>query len=503
MLSRLIGLFILFVLAACGGGDTPAPPVANRAPTFTSAATATIAENAVGTALTVTATDPDANPVTISISGGADAARFSITAGALAFTAAPDFERPTDANTDNVYQVQLTASDGLLSVTQLVDIMVTNVGPDAFRVRRVATGFNQPLFAAGVPGRPNIIAIVEKTGRIRLLNATTGAINATAFLDVSAQITTDSERGLLGLAFAPDYATSRTFYVNLKNLAGETEVRRYQVLAADPDRADPATANVILRYSQRFSNHNGGWIGFGPDNLLYIGTGDGGSGGDPDNNGQNPASLLGKMLRIDVRSDAFPADDLRDYAIPAGNPFAATGGAAEVWALGLRNPFRASFDPATGDLWIGDVGQGAVEEIDRVRAGQNGLHFGWSILEGTQQFKPGATTGFTPPVAQYLHGSGPLQGRSVTGGHVYRGPVESLNGRYIFGDFVVPNIWSIAVAAVSDDATIMSEAFTVRTTAFAPTAGAINNIASFGTDPANGNLFIVDFDGDIFLVEPS
>ncbi len=501
-----LGLISLTVaLAGCGGdggggGGTP-PPAANRPPTFTSAATLSLAENASGTVYTATASDPDGNPLSYTISGGADSARFSITAaGALSFVAPPDFESPADADTNNIYLVQLQVSDGTANATLDLAITVTNAGPDAFAVRRIATGFSQPLYIAPVPGDAARMFVVEKGGRIRLLTIATGAIAATPFLDASAGLTTDSERGLLGFATAPDFASSGIFYVYVTAAAGDIELRRYRTQTGNRDLADPASADVLLRIPHPRSNHNGGWIDFGPDGLLYLAVGDGGGGGDPDNNGQNRNSLLGKILRIDVASDAFPADPNRDYAIPAGNPFATTGGAPEVWAYGLRNPFRNSFDRTTGILYIADVGEAAIEEVNQMRPTGGGANFGWRIREGTQPFQGTTTETLTNPVLQYSRGTGPLQGQSVTGGYVYRGPIEALNGHYVFGDFVSGNLWSVPVSRLSASATLSSDNFTVRTTDFRPDVGTITNVSSFGLDAA-GNLYIVTLGGSIFRVE--
>lgn len=506
-LNALMTSTLAIALASCGSGDGgTTPPVANRPPTFTSLAAVSSPEN-VTTVYNATATDPDGNPLTFSISGGADAARFNITAtGALTFKLPPDFENPDDADGNNVYEIQLSVSDGTVSVTQNFTVTVTNVGPDAFRVRRIGTGFTQPLAAVARPGTTatNRMYIVEKGGLIRILDTSTGAIATTPFLDVSSEISTSGERGLLGMAFAPDYATSRTFYVYLTNTTGTIEVRKYTTTAANLDAADPTSADIILTVPHPGAdNHNGGWIGFGPDGNLYIATGDGGGTGDPNNNAQNTSSLLGKILRITPGTDSFPNDPLRDYAIPATNPYATSGGAPEVWMLGLRNPFRASFD-VTGNFFIGDVGQNAVEEIDLVPSGANGLNFGWNLREGSQAYNGGAndTTKFTAPVAEYGHGNGPLQGNSITGGYVYRGPVEALQGQYFFGDFVSGNIWSVPVVRLVQGQTLASTAFTQRRTVFTPIAGTINNISSFGTDE-KGNLYIVDYDGEIYVVEPT
>jgi len=484
-----------------GGGGQPPPPIANRPPAITSPPSVSAAENSAGTIYNATASDPDGNPLTFSLSGGADRAAFAITAaGALSFVQPPDFEAPADSDGNNAYLVQLAVSDGATSATLDLAVTVTNVGPDAFRVARVGTGLGQALYLAGIPDGSGRVLVVQQRGLIQILTPATGAVAPAPFLDVTAQVATDGERGLLGLALAPDFAASGAFYVFLTNLSGQIEIRRYRTLAGDPNRADPASADVILRFDHPLSNHNGGWIDFGPDGLLYIGTGDGGGGGDPANNAQNFNVYHGKLLRIDPRGDAFPADPLRDYAIPAGNPFAAGGGLPEIWAYGLRNPFRSSFDPLTGNLWIGDVGQGLREEVDLMRPTDGGANFGWRIMEGTALFSGAAIAGLVPPVAEYLHGTGPREGASITGGYVYRGPVEALRGHYIFADFVFGNIWSFPIARASLGATIPSSQFTLRRAEFTPNAGAINNISSFGVDQA-GNLYIVDYDGEIFRIE--
>ncbi|MGE0179731.1 MAG: PQQ-dependent sugar dehydrogenase [Sphingomonas sp.] len=509
MRRRVLWAFAMAALglAGCGGGGTVQPgpaPAGNAAPTFTSVATVNVAENVAGPFYQATATDPDGDPLTFGLAGGPDGPRFTITtAGALAFATPPDFEAPADADGNNVYQVTLSVSDGTTSATLNLSVTVTNAGQDSFRVARVGTGFASPVFVAPVPDNSGRVFVVQQAGLIRILNPANGSVAPTPFLDVTTQTTTNGERGLLGLATAPDFATSGNFYVFLTNLAGNIEVRRYRTLAGNRDQADPASGDLILAIPHPGqSNHNGGWIGFGPDGFLYVATGDGGGAGDPGGNAQNRNSLLGKILRIDVAGDAFPGDPSRDYVIPAGNPFAAGGGAPEVWAFGLRNPYRNSFDAVTGQLWIADVGQGAREEIDLMRPTDGGANFGWNVVEGTANFTGPPQAGFTPPVAEYAHGNGPREGNSVTGGYVYRGPVEALRGQYIFADFVRPNIWSFPIDRVAIGATLASSQFVLRNADFAPDAGSINNVASFGVDQA-GNLYIVDYDGEIFRIEPA
>ena len=474
----------------------------NSPPSFTSAAAASVAENTAGTVLTASASDPDGNPLTFSISGGADAGLMQITAGgALSFRAPPDFEAPADANRDNVYEVTLMVSDGQTTTSQAVRITVTDNAAGSFAVRRVGSGFSAPLFLAALPDNSGRVLVVERAGRIRVLNPATGAIAATPFLDITGQVSTDGERGLLAVALAPDYMTSGRAYIYLTALDGSVQLRRYTSPANNRDALDAASGDLLLSIAHPRSNHNGGWLGFGRDGLLYMATGDGGGANDPDGNGQNRNTLLGKILRIDPSRDDFPGDAARDYGIPASNPFATGGGAPEVLAYGLRNPFRNSFDPATGNLWIADVGQNAVEEVDLLRPTDAGANFGWPILEGTATYRGGSTAGLTPPVAEYGHGSGTRQGNTVIGGHVYRGRVEQLQGHYVFADFITPNVWTIPTSRVMQGTTLASSEFAVRNADFVPNAGRFDNLVSFGLDET-GNLYLVDLDGEIFVIEP-
>ena len=509
----LAGCMAIAVLAlalpGCGGGGGGkgggssgggTPPPANQPPRFTSAATASVAENTAVAFYTATATDPDGDALSFSISGGADRDRFGITAaGALSFAAPPDFEAPADNDRNNVYLVELSVSDGKASATLALAVTVTDVAETGYRVRRVSASLNQPVFLAPIPDGSGRVFVVELGGRIRILDPATGAVVATPFLDISAQVSNSGERGLLGFATAPDFGTTGTFYIFVTGTDGRLEIRRYRTYANDRDRADPATASLVIGIPHSDSYHNGGWIGFDPDGLLYMATGDNGDNGL--DNPQDKDSLLGKILRIDPARDDFPADLERNYGIPAGNPFAAGGGAPEVLALGLRNPFRNSIDPVTGNLWIGDVGQDEVEEINLLRPSDAGANFGWPIMEGTLPYRGGSTAGLTPPVAEYRHGSGDRQGDSVIGGYVYRGGIEELQGQYVFADFVTPNVWTIPLSRVAPGTTLASSEFTVRNGDFAPDAGSFNLLAGFGQDEA-GNLYLLDLDGEAFVIEP-
>lgn len=308
----------------------------------------------------------------------------------------------------------------------------------------VASGLGDALFALSPPGDGGTLLVVTKSGVVRTVDLATGGIAATPFLDLTGQVATAGEQGLLGMAFHPDFAANGRFYVYLSNLAGDSEIREYRVDPAAPDRALAGSGRVLLTIDQpAFTNHKGGWIGFDATGRLLIATGDGGGGGDPNNTGQNPNDLLGSILRIDVDSDAFPADAARNYAIPADNPFVAGGGAPEVWAYGLRNPFRDSVDRATGTLWIGDVGQDAREEVN---IGAPGANYGWDLYEGDVTYPGGVPVtpplpaGITFPIFDYDRTAGD---RTVIGGYVHRGPETGLQGRYVFGDFISGRIWTL------------------------------------------------------------
>jgi glucose/arabinose dehydrogenase len=298
-------------------------------------------------------------------------------------------------------------------------------------------GFDSPLDVTNAGDGSGRLFVVEQAGRIRLVKG--GVLIDRPFLDITGRIASGGERGLLGLAFHPDYPTDPRFFVNYTDRDGNTVVSQFTVSGADPDVGDPDSEVVLMHIAQPFANHNGGAVVFGPDGMLYIATGDGGSGGDPQGNGQRLDTHLGKILRIDV--NVAPGSSTA-YQVPADNPFATTAGAKpEIWFYGLRNPWRIRFDRETGDLWIGDVGQNAWEEIDVARAGQKGLDYGWNIMEATHCFNPGSgcdQTGLTLPVAEYDHDLG----CAVIGGVVVRDSSQGrLNGGYLFGDACSDNLW--------------------------------------------------------------
>lgn len=491
-------------LAACsGGGGGGSTGLGNLAPVFSSSASVSIAENSTGVVYTANASDTDGDTVTISLSGGPDAGLVTLDAstGGLSFNAALDFENPSDANGDNVYELTLQARDSRGGVATLnLQITVTDE-TDTIAVRRVGTGFSQPLGLVALPDGSGRVLVLEKGGRVRVLTPDTGAIASVDFLDVSGSISTFRESGLLGLALSPDFATDRTFYVNVNNTSGDTEIRRFQTFAGSLDQADASTSDVILTFNQPDGNHNAGWIGFDANGFLVFPTGDGGGSGDPSDFAQNTQSLLGKVLRLDVSGDDFPSDPLRDYAIPAGNTFTdPANGLPEIYAIGMRNPFQSSFDPVSGDLLMGDVGQGALEEINRLPMTDSSFNFGWAVREGTAFFKGPDQPEFTPPVAEYAQGNGVREGRSVTGGVVYQGPVEALQDHYVFGDFINSNVWSIPVADLVNGQTIPASQFNLLNSDFVPDQGSLTSITAFGLDEA-GNLYVVSIGGDVFRME--
>ena len=344
----------------------------------------------------------------------------------------------------------------------------------------VASGLSAPVLVTHAGDGSGRLFVVEQTGRIRIIDGET--VRPTPFLDLSGSVLATGEQGLLGLAFHPSYETNGKFYVNFITKSGYTAINEYRV-SADPNVANRASGRRILSIPQPYSNHNGGHLTFGPNGYLFIGMGDGGGAGDPGNRAQSVNSLLGKMLRIDINGTTGS----RPYRVPATNPYVGRAGLDEIYSRGLRNPWRFSFDRATADLWIGDVGQYRYEEIDRstTTSGRGrGANYGWKVMEGRACYSPSSgcnTTGKVLPVVAYNHSQGDC---SVIGGYVYRGPsAPSLVGRYVFGDFCSGRIWSIAQAARAPAGRAL-----VFDTAL--------NITSFGEDEA-GDLYVTDAAGGV------
>lgn len=347
----------------------------------------------------------------------------------------------------------------------------------SLELEEFATGLTSPVSITYTGDDPAQLFVVEQPGTIAVVAG--GVVGETKMLDIVDRVGSEgSEQGLLGLAFAPDYATSLLFYVMYTDLDGNEVISRFTA-NEDGLTADPASEEILIYQEDFAANHNGGQLAFGPDGFLYIAMGDGGGGGDPEENGQDLTTLLGKILRIDVD----PANATGDipYAIPADNPFVDTADAApEIWAYGLRNPWRFSFDSETGDLFIGDVGQGDIEEIDYAPAGDGGQNYGWNVMEGTTCFESSdcdpAADELVLPITEYTHAEG---GCSVTGGYVYRGAdAPDLVGSYLYGDYCSGLIW--AATSVGDGTWTVSEPYE---------SGLL--ISTFG-EGADGTLYLAD-----------
>ncbi len=349
-----------------------------------------------------------------------------------------------------------------------------DVGSITLALQVVARGLNDPVFLTSPSGDPRLF-VVEQAGRIRIIQ--NGQLLALPFLDITDSVLSGNERGLLSVAFHPQYASNGFFFVNYTRVGdGATMVKRYSVSGA-ANAADANSGKQILIVVQPASNHNGGLNAFGPDGMLYIGLGDGGGSGDGFQNGQDSTTLLGTLLRIDI-------DAGDPFAVPADNPFVGRGGADEVWAYGLRNPWRFAFDRQTGDLYIADVGQNQSEEVNVASGTAAGLNYGWNIMEGFNCFQ--ATncdmSGLTPPVLEYSHAGGNC---SVTGGYVYRGnDIPELVGHYFYADFCTGFLRSFRFTGtgIADEREW--------------NVGALNSVSSFGED-ADGELYILSLNGDV------
>jgi glucose/arabinose dehydrogenase len=375
-------------------------------------------------------------------------------------------------------------------------------GEEPLTTIRVASGLNKPVYATHAPNDFDRIFIVEQAGRIKILSG--GTLLETPFLEIIKKVRSGGEQGLLGLAFHPSYPDNGFFYVDYTNKSGDTVIARYRV-SDKSDIADPDSGVVVLTLRQPQPSHNGGWIAFGPDGYLYVATGDGGHWFDPDRRAQDITDeLLGKVLRLDVDRDDWPGDEGRNYGVPPDNPFVGKAGDDEIWAYGLRNPWRCAFDSATGDLYVTDVGQDAWEEVNFQRADDpGGANYGWVCFEGPDCTAFGgddcdcSSLTSIQPIHAY-GGAGSPGVCSIIGGEVYRGcAVPDLQGTYFFADFCSNQIWSLRYDGIKKPTVID------RTSELAP-GGAldIRYISSFGRD-AFGELYICDWtDGELFKIVP-
>jgi glucose/arabinose dehydrogenase len=355
----------------------------------------------------------------------------------------------------------------------------------------VATGLSQPVFATSPNDGTHRLFIVQKTGSIRILR--NGTLLSASFLNISASVSKGGEQGLLGLAFSPSFKTNRRYYIDYTDVNGNTVVREYRASATNPNATEAHSGRTILRITQPYANHNGGMIAFGPDGDLYIGMGDGGSGGDPGNRAQSTSTLLGKILRIDVNGTS----STKAYRIPSTNPYVGRAGLDEIWQRGVRNPWRFSFDKATGNLWIGDVGQNRYEEVDRAirtsTGAGRGFNWGWRRMEGFHCYNPAtgcSISGLRSPLLEYSHST---NGRcAITGGYVYRGTaIPSLAGWYVFGDYCSGEVLAVSNVAASRPTPI---------TLFGTGSGRL--VSSFGQDWA-GELYLCDLNGTVYRISPA
>jgi glucose/arabinose dehydrogenase len=386
-------------------------------------------------------------------------------------TVPPDTaEPPTDAPPTPVPDTAVPPTEAPPDTPLPPPDATTFPNPDGYSWETVVSGLDRPVNLQHAGDGSSRLFIIEKVGRIRIVQD--GSLIDFPFLNIIDRVGSGgNEQGLLGLAFHPDYAENGLFFVNYTDRDGDTVIARYQV-TADPNIADPNSEMVLLHVSQPFQNHNGGVLAFGPDGYLYAGLGDGGAAGDPQGNAQNLDTFLGKILRLDV-------DTAEPYAIPAENPFG-----NEIWAYGLRNPWRLSFDSQTGDLYIGDVGQNQWEEIDYLPAGSpGGMNFGWDYLEGTHPYEgsPPQNAQLVPPVAEYDHG----QGCSVTGGYVYRGTMPEWNGIYLYGDYCSGIVWGLIQSNGGWQNQVLYSG--------------VGRITSFGQDES-GEVYLILDSGQILLL---
>lgn len=468
--TLVLGL-VLVLLASCGGGGgggAAVPPVPQQG-----ALALTISGLPSGVAAQVGMTGPGGFSQTVAASqsfsalapGSYTIAAARVASGALNYDPAP------------ASQVIAVTAGATSSATVAYSAAALTLA-----LRDVA---NVPgaVFAAAPDGDPRLF-IVERGGRIRILQA--GAVLATPFLDISSRVSTAGEGGLLSIAFHPQYASNGVLFLYYTNLANDIVVERHRA-SGEPNLAEAGTGLVIIRIAHpTFSNHYGGMVAFGPDGMLYLATGDGGGGGDPAGNAQNPASLLGKMLRLDVSASSV----LQPYAIPPTNPWFndAAGRRGEVWALGLRNPWRYAFD--SGNLYIADVGQDRREEVNIAAASLGGLNYGWNTMEGTLCYNAGSCSqaGLTLPAFEYDHGSNGANGCSITGGYVYRGgAMAELAGRYFYSDYCKGFLKSFLYTGGA-----------VGGQADWPIPD-IGNILSFGRD-ADGELLLVAASGRVYRI---
>lgn len=480
---------ILPILISCqGGGDSSpvdVPTVENIPPRVQFPLAEKFSEGSQGIAFSFTSTDGNRDERSHAINGP-DADFFSLSAPRYDGTHADldlivnlvqDFENPSDADGDGIYEVTVTVDDG--QATHSIDSQIT-LADQSLRFNAPFTSTVDLVEPMQIVGNvDNRAIIIEKSGRIALENSGgPPTMASTTMLDLSSEVSSNGERGLLGGALSPDFESDRTIYLCFTNQSGNVEIRSYSLLVGQTEIFDPSTEQKIITIPRPRANHNAGWIGFAPDGTLWIPTGDSGGANDPDSLAQDPFALQGKVLRIDVTNDDFPMDMERNYAIPSDNPFSdGANGAPEVFALGLRNPFRAAIEPFTGDLYIGDVGQNRREEINRLSLSEPGLNFGWPLFEGLLPNTGTDSTGLTSPVLEYGHSGS--RGSIVLGSIGFWETDYASESYIIFSDFSSGEVWLLQTNLLLPDQSI--------------------TLAEFGSLPPEE--FVVDANGVTYLPE--
>ncbi len=484
--KTVVGLLLLVSCSSKMTGPGPDPPALLALAVSPVGSRATVASGSmvsVPDSASVSVTGTGSNTATWAVTHSSQASWLTLSttggtgSGVLRWT-----RDPTGLGVGtHVDTLTVTAAGALGSPARLMDtLVVTQSSSPTLSLSLVTGAVTRPVFLTAPPGDPSRLFIVEQGGRIRIVK--NGTLLGSVFLDLSSKVSSTGERGLLGLAFHPQYAQNGVFVVDYTNTNGDTRVSRF-VVSANPDVADAGSEQVVLSVAQPFSNHNAGMVAFGPDGYLYVALGDGGSGGDPQGNGQDGTTLLGSILRVDIVGGT-------PYAIPPSNPFAASPTfRPEIWSYGLRNPWRFSFDRLTGDLYIGDVGQGEREEIDvQPATSMGGENYGWNIMEGNICFSPSSgcnQSGLTLPVLDYDHS----QGCSVTGGYVYRGSaIPAVQGRYFYADFCQG--WVRSFRYQSGQVSEETEW---------PGLSQAGSITSFGED-AVGELYVLVSSGSVYRI---
>ncbi|GAA0471528.1 hypothetical protein GCM10009096_10660 [Parasphingorhabdus litoris] len=501
-MRRFLFVGAVFVLAACGGDGDSSPPVVmppdgNAAPQITSSATADVTENETSV-ITIQATDADGDTLSFSISGR-DAGAFDISsAGILTFRAAPDFELPIDDDQDNIYRLTARVSDGKASDTQDLRITVEN-DREGIRVRRLATGLSDITAIEAIPGQ-NRLFITERAGRIHLLDLATGNRTLDRTLN---NVSTLGDGGLLGLAVEPEFAQSNIYWAFVAatrsrplGVRGDITIRRIPRTA--PEGLLGTGTRLTIIHRSPINSSYGGWIDFDSNGLLYIGVGDAGRFDEA----QDPNTQVGKILRLRRNPDPFAGAAPSYFLVPPGNPFRNGGGNPFVFALGMRNPSNATF--YNQGLLFGDNGANTFEEVNFLPLDGGGTNFGWPFFEGTRPFQGQPTGRVTAPITEYRKGDGDREGRSVTNGYVYQGPVTGLEGKYVFADRESGNVWAIEAADLdlTGGNPVASRQYQLLNADFEPDLGTIDGIVTFGIDNQN-NLYFADSDGEIFVVEPA